>query len=98
MARAFAGGDPRLGRCRTRRPVSGHSRRLLVFGAKRHIDEIEQATQLWSVAAAGTVVILLYPIWYLLWRGQMIAEPNGHVMFAALCVVMIAAYMWKKFR
>lgn len=68
------------------------------FWLKRHIDEIEQAAQLWGIAAAGTVVTVLYPIWYLLWRGQMIAEPNAHIMFGTLYVVMVAAYLWKKFR
>ena len=68
------------------------------FWLKRHIDEIEQAAQLWGIATGGTVVIVLYPIWYLLWRGQMIAEPNAHIMFGTLYVVMIAAYLWKKFR
>jgi hypothetical protein len=64
----------------------------------RHIDEIERAAQIWGIAMAGTVVVILYPVWYLLWRGQMIAEPNAHVMFGTLYVVMIAAYLWKKFR
>jgi hypothetical protein len=64
----------------------------------RHIDEIERAAQIWGIAMAGTVVVILYPVWYLLWRGQMIPEPNGHIMFGALYAVMIAAYLWKKFR
>lgn len=64
----------------------------------RHIDEIELAAQIWGIAAAGTVVLIFYPVWYLLWRGQMIVEPNAHVMFGTLYVVMIAAYLWKKFR
>jgi hypothetical protein len=68
------------------------------FWLKRHIDEIEQAAQIWGIAIAGTVVIVLYPVWYLLWRGQMIAEPNAHILFGTLYVVMIAAYLWKKFR
>jgi hypothetical protein len=65
---------------------------------KRNIDEIEVAQQLWSIAAAGSIVLILYPAWYLLWRGQMLPEPNGHIMFGALYAVMIAAYLWKKFR
>ena len=65
---------------------------------QRQIDEIERAAQLWGMAAAGSFVLILYPVWYLLWRGQLIAEPNGHVMFAMLYVVMIGAYLWKKFR
>lgn len=68
------------------------------FWLKRHIDEIEQAAQIWGIATAGTVVIVLYPVWYLLWRGQMIVEPNAHIVFGTLYVVMIAAYLWKKFR
>ncbi|HEY5713203.1 MAG TPA: hypothetical protein VIT38_15015 [Allosphingosinicella sp.] len=65
---------------------------------KRHIDEIDQAAQIWGIAAAGSVVLILYPAWYLLWRGQLVGEPNAHVIFATLYVVMIGAYLSKKFR
>lgn len=65
---------------------------------KRHIDEIEQAAQLWGIAVAGSVVLVLYPAWYLLWRGQLVPEPNGHIMFGLLYAMMIGAYFWKKFR
>jgi hypothetical protein len=64
----------------------------------RHIDEIERAAQIWGIAMAGTIVVILYPVWYLLWRGQIVPEPSGHIMFGALYVAMIAAYLWKKFR
>ncbi|HST37792.1 MAG TPA: hypothetical protein VLK25_14335 [Allosphingosinicella sp.] len=65
---------------------------------KRHIDELELAAQLWGIACAGAVVLILYPAWYLLWRGALAPEPNGHVMFGTLYIVMIIAYLWKKFR
>ena len=64
----------------------------------RHIDEIERAAQTWGIAIAGTFVVIAYPVWYLLWRGEMLSEPNGHIMFGALYAMMIAAYLWKKFR
>jgi hypothetical protein len=68
------------------------------YWLKRHIDEIEQAAQVWGIAMAGSFVLILYPAWYLLWRGQLVMEPNAHILFGTLYVVMIIAYLWKKFR
>jgi len=65
---------------------------------KRHSDELDQAAQIWGMAAAGSLVLLLYPIWYLFWRAGTVIEPNGHIMFGILYVVMLAAYLAKKFR
>ena len=64
----------------------------------RHIDEIDRAAQIWGIATAGSTVLILYPAWYILWRGRLLPEPNAHIIFATLYVVMILAYLWKKFR
>ena len=47
----------------------------------------------------GAAIILLYPVWYLLWRAPRSSpRPMPHVVFVALYVVMTCAYLWKKFR
>jgi hypothetical protein len=68
------------------------------FWLSRHIDEIERAAQLWGVATGGILVVVLFPVWHLLWRGQIAPEPNAYVLFAALYGMMLVAYLWKKFR
>jgi len=64
----------------------------------RHIDEIEMAAQIWGTALGGSVVLTLYPAWLLLWRGQLVPEPNAHILFALLFIVMLGGYLAKKFR
>jgi hypothetical protein len=65
---------------------------------KRHIDEIDYGAQVWGSALGGSTVIILYPVWLLLWRGQLVPEPNGHILAGVLFIVMMLGYLWKKFR
>jgi hypothetical protein len=65
---------------------------------KKHADEIDLAAQIWGQAVGGAAIVLLYPVWYLLWRAQLVPAPDANVVFVALYVVMVGAYLWKKFR
>lgn len=65
---------------------------------KKHADEIDLAAQIWGQAVGGATIILLYPVWYLLWRAALVPAPDANVVFVGLYVVMACAYLWKKFR
>jgi hypothetical protein len=68
------------------------------FWYKRHADEIDLAAQIWGQAVGGAAIIILYPVWYLLWRARLVAEPDANVVFVALYLVMAGGYLWKKLR
>ncbi|HEV7660184.1 MAG TPA: hypothetical protein VGO55_10095 [Allosphingosinicella sp.] len=64
---------------------------------KRHADEIDLAEQMWGMASACATIIILYPVWHLLWRARLVPAPDANVVFVALYVVMTCAYLWRKF-
>lgn len=64
----------------------------------RRADEVERHNNLWSTAIGGSVLLIGYPAWYLLWRGGLVVEPIHEIMFLAFYAVAIGAYLWKKFR
>jgi hypothetical protein len=37
-------------------------------------------------------------VWYLLWKGQLVPEPSHQIIFVAFYIVMLAAYLIRKFR
>jgi hypothetical protein len=65
---------------------------------KRHADEIDLAEQMWGMASACATIVILYPVWHLLWRARLVPAPDANVVFLALYVVMTCAYLWRKFR
>lgn len=65
---------------------------------KRHLDEIELAAQIWASAIGASAVVILYPVWLLLWRGQLAPEPSAHLLFGVLFIAALPSYLWQKFR
>jgi hypothetical protein len=65
---------------------------------KRHADEIDLVEQMWGMASACATIVILYPVWHLLWRARLVPAPDANVVFLALYVVMTCAYLWRKFR
>ncbi len=65
---------------------------------KRRMDEVELQNNLYAGAAASIIVMTGYPVWYLLWKGQLVPEPSHRIMFAALYLVMVVTYLIRKFR
>ncbi len=64
----------------------------------RRIDEVERQNNLVSAALAAAVVLLGYPVWFILWKGRLVSEPSHEVIFITLYAVMILAYLYRKFR
>jgi hypothetical protein len=64
----------------------------------RRIDEVELRDNL----LAGTVAIyfyaMLYPAWFFLWKGGLVAEPDHQALFIATMAALSVAYFWKKIR
>jgi len=61
-------------------------------------DELDRRDNQWSCAVALNFYIAGYAIWYIWWRGGLVAEPQHQTMFVATMAVMLLAYLYKKLR
>jgi hypothetical protein len=68
------------------------------IAAHRRVDEVERQNNLFSSAMAAGVVLVGYPVWYILWKGQLVSEPSHETMFVALYSVLLVTYLYRKFR
>jgi len=65
---------------------------------KRRIDEVELRHNLYAGATAAVTVLIGYPVWYFLWKGQLVPEPSHVAMFGALYLMLALTYLIRKFR
>lgn len=73
----------------------------IVWGTRvymRHSDELERRNNSWGLVVAGNFFLIGYPVWFLLWRGELVPEPDHQIVYVATVVVMMLAYFWKKVR
>ena len=74
---------------------------MMIFGTlamKRVTDEVELHNNVFGMAVGGSAVMLVYPPWWMLWRGEVVAEPSHAALFLLLFLAAIGAYLWKKYR
>jgi hypothetical protein len=64
----------------------------------RIIDEVELRDNLIAATVAVYFYTIVYPVWYLLWKGGLIVEPIHEAIFFATLIAMTIAYFWKKLR
>jgi hypothetical protein len=59
---------------------------LVGIGTKlwwQRMDEVERRGHLVANSWASAVMVMGYPIWFVLWRGGLVVEPQHTVLFAA---------------
>jgi len=86
---------------RLRAPAAAVTLLVLAIGSIlffRRIDEFERQDNLFASAVATNVVLIGYPVWFMLWKGGWVAEPEHSLVFAALFVAASVAYLYRKFR
>ncbi len=64
----------------------------------RRIDELERHDNMFAGAVGANVVMVGYPVWFILWKGGWLPEPEHSLLFAALFVATMATYLYRKFR
>lgn len=64
----------------------------------RSIDELELRDNLVACTIGLYFYILVYPAWFLLWKGGLVVEPMHEALFFGTLIAMMAAYFWKKLR
>jgi Na+-driven multidrug efflux pump len=62
------------------------------------MDEEERQRAYRAVSFAGTVLIVVYPTWFLLWKGGFVTEPVHWVVFVLFWLSLALASLWYRFR
>ena len=68
------------------------------IAVRRTTDEVERHNNLWGLGMGASAVMLVYPPWWMLWRGGLVGEPSHVALFLLLVAISTAFYLWKKFR
>lgn len=71
---------------------------LAWFWHTRAIDEQEASAYRDGGYYAAYAYLILTPAWWLLWRGDLLPEPDGVVIFFAFTFIWSAVWFWKKYR
>ncbi len=73
----------------------------VVFGSWRYfrtIDEVERRNNYVGAIWGLNFYVVLYPVWFFLWKGGLVIEPMHEALFVATLVVTMIAYFWTKLR
>lgn len=64
----------------------------------RVTDELERQRGYKAVSFAGTVLMMVYPTWFLLWRGGFVPEPIHWMLFVLFWLSLVLASLWYRYR
>jgi hypothetical protein len=62
------------------------------------MDEVERQRGYKAVSFAGTALMIVYPVWFLLWRGGFVPEPVHWMLFVLFWLSLALATLWYRFR
>ncbi len=71
---------------------------IAYYWHRRAIDEQEANAYRDGSLAAGYAYLIGAPTWWMLWRGGVVPEPDGIVIFVAFSFIWSAVWFWKKYR
>lgn len=61
-------------------------------------DELERQRGYMAASFAGLTLMIVYPIWFLLWRGGFVPEPIHWVLFVLFWLSLALATLFYRFR
>jgi hypothetical protein len=64
----------------------------------RVADDFDRQVGYKTVSFAGTVLMIVYPVWYVLWRGDLVREPVHWVLFLLFWLSLVLAGLFYRFR
>ncbi len=70
---------------------------LVAWLAHGLLDEHEISAAAYGQAAACGIVVVGYPVWFLLWKGGLAHEPSHVALYVTLLLVSWAGYAYRKF-
>ena len=68
------------------------------FWHTRAIDEQEASAYRDGGYYAAYAFLILAPVWWLLWRGSLLPEPDGIAIYLIFSLIWSAVWFWKKYR
>jgi hypothetical protein len=73
---------------------------LPILGWQWHktVDEHEREAYQVGAVAAAYMFLIGAPVWWLLWRGGIVPEPNGVILYFAFNFTLLIVWLWKKYR
>jgi hypothetical protein len=74
---------------------------LVIGGAialSRQVDEVERTIKYKAVGAAATAYVIVYPVWFFLWKGGFVPEPMHVALYAGFLIVFLLASLFYRFR
>lgn len=73
----------------------------MLFGSialSRLMDEVERVRSYKAAAFAGSVYLVVYPVWFLLWKGGFLIEPIHWALFAGFWACLAGAALYYRLR
>ena len=64
----------------------------------KSMDELERHRAYKAVAVAGSAYIVVYPLWFLLWKASLVIEPIHWLLFAGFWLLLIGSAIYYRFR
>ena len=61
-------------------------------------DEVERLNGYKAASFAGMALMVVYPVWFLLWRGGFVAEPVHWMLFLLFWLSLALASLYYRFR
>lgn len=71
---------------------------ITIYWHKHVVDEQEEAAYRTGALIAMYAFWFIAPVWWLLWRGGMLPEPNGVALYLMTTFVALIVWFWKKYR
>ena len=62
------------------------------------VDEVEILDNLWGSTAGFYVYMVLFPVWWALWKSNIVAEPNDWIILGVSFAAGTLAYLVRKWR
>ena len=62
------------------------------------MDEVERQRGYKAVSFAGAALMVVYPTWFLLWKGGFVPEPVHWMLFVLFWLSLALASLWYRFR
>ena len=81
--------------------IAGLYLAAMIFGSialDKHLDEVERQVQYKAAAVAGGAYAVVYPTWFLLWKGGFVAEPIHWVLFILFWVALASSTLYYRNR
>jgi hypothetical protein len=70
---------------------------ITFYWHKNVVDEQEESAYRDGGYYAAYAFLFLTPLWWLLWRGGLLPEPNGVAIYLTFSLVWTIVWFWKKY-